>query len=126
MTSRRGEKRVSVGFLPSGVEKAVTSALGQKQTSRHVRVMSVILLKADIHKRGLHVCFVPSADFRNLGWPNSSGLRRSSRLKVADKPFERLIEIDGADPKNASGTPISLGAESSPRRPLEGEKDGTS
>jgi hypothetical protein len=28
------------------------SALGQKQTSRHVRVMSVIPLKADIHQRG--------------------------------------------------------------------------
>jgi hypothetical protein len=28
------------------------SALGHKQTSRHVRVMSVIPLKADIHQRG--------------------------------------------------------------------------
>jgi hypothetical protein len=35
------------------------SALGQKQTSRHVRVMSVIPLKADIHQRGLHVRLVP-------------------------------------------------------------------
>jgi hypothetical protein len=35
------------------------SALGQKQTSRHVRVMSVIPLKADIHQRFEHVCFVP-------------------------------------------------------------------
>jgi hypothetical protein len=31
------------------------SAMGQKQTSRHVRVMSVVPLKADIHQRGLHV-----------------------------------------------------------------------
>ena len=31
------------------------SALGQKQTSRHVRVMSVVPLKADIHQRALHV-----------------------------------------------------------------------
>ena len=31
------------------------SALGQKQTSRHVRVTSVSTLTADIHKRGLHV-----------------------------------------------------------------------
>ena len=36
------------------------SAKGQKQTSRHVRVMSVIPLKADIHQRGLHVRLVPS------------------------------------------------------------------
>jgi len=37
------------------------TALGQKQTSRHVRVMSVIPLKADIHRRGLHVGLVPIA-----------------------------------------------------------------
>ena len=35
--------------------KQATSALGQKRTSRHVRVMSVISLKADIHRRHLHV-----------------------------------------------------------------------
>ena len=28
------------------------SALGHEQTSRHIRVMSVIPLKADIHQRG--------------------------------------------------------------------------
>ena len=28
-------------------------------TSRHVRVKSVLPLKADIHQRGLHVPFVP-------------------------------------------------------------------
>ena len=38
------------------------SALGHEQTSRHVRVMSVIPLKADIHQRGLHVRFVPGTD----------------------------------------------------------------
>ena len=42
----------------------VMSALGQKQTSRHVRVMSVIPLKADIRRRIEHVCFVPEADIR--------------------------------------------------------------
>ena len=35
------------------------SALGPEQTSRHVPVMSVIALKADIHQRGLHVRLVP-------------------------------------------------------------------
>ena len=35
--------------------KNLMSALGQKQTSRHVRVMSVVPLKADIHQRALHV-----------------------------------------------------------------------
>jgi hypothetical protein len=38
------------------------SASGHEQTSRHVRVMSVIPLKADIHQRGLHVRLVPEAD----------------------------------------------------------------
>ena len=37
------------------------SALGHEQTSRHVRVMSVIPLKADIRQRALHVRFVPLA-----------------------------------------------------------------
>jgi hypothetical protein len=38
------------------------SAMGHEQTSHHVRVMSVIPLKADIHQRGLHVRLVPEAD----------------------------------------------------------------
>ena len=38
------------------------SALGHEQTSRHVRVMSVIPLKADIHQRALHVRLVPATD----------------------------------------------------------------
>ena len=40
------------------------SALGQKRTSRHVRVMSVIPLKVDIHQCGLHVRLVPKATSR--------------------------------------------------------------
>ena len=47
--------------------KAGMSALGHKQKSRHVRVMSVIPLKADIYQRGLHVRFVPKADFGARG-----------------------------------------------------------
>ena len=38
------------------------SALAHEPTSRHVRVMSVSPLKADIHQRGLHVRLVPIAD----------------------------------------------------------------
>ena len=40
------------------------SALGHEQTSRRVRVMSVIPLKADIRHCIEHVCFVPKADCR--------------------------------------------------------------
>ena len=38
------------------------SALGQKRTSKHVRAMSALPPKADIHRRGRHVRFVPKAD----------------------------------------------------------------
>ena len=38
--------------------KGETSTLGHEQTSRNVRVMSVIPLKADIHQRSVHVRLV--------------------------------------------------------------------
>jgi hypothetical protein len=45
------------------------SALDQKQTSRHVPVVSVIPLKADIHQRGLHVRLVQtSGNIHNEMW----------------------------------------------------------
>jgi hypothetical protein len=51
---------VIVFALPDTPYSALeTSALGQKQTSRHVRVSP---LKADIHQRGLRVRLVPLAD----------------------------------------------------------------
>jgi hypothetical protein len=40
----------------------VMSALGHERTSHHVRFMSVLPVKADLHKRGLHVRLVPIAD----------------------------------------------------------------
>ena len=39
-----------------------TSALGQKQTMEHVRVMSALPPKADIGTQPRDVCFVPKAD----------------------------------------------------------------
>jgi hypothetical protein len=50
------------------------SGMGHEQTSRHVHAMSVIPLKADIHQRGLHVCFVPEADIA-ASWIRSARLR---------------------------------------------------
>jgi hypothetical protein len=52
---------------------AAMSALGHKQTSRDVCVMSVISLKGDIHLRGLHVCLVPLTDLLQRGATASSG-----------------------------------------------------
>ena len=43
------------------------SALGQKRTSEHVRIMSALPPKADIAKRDRHVCFVPKADIPHCG-----------------------------------------------------------
>jgi hypothetical protein len=43
------------------------SVMGQKQTSRHVRAMSVISLKADIVSASGHVRYVPKADLSPIG-----------------------------------------------------------
>jgi hypothetical protein len=42
------------------------SALGHEQTSRNVRVMSVIPLKTDIRQREWHVRYVPKADISSI------------------------------------------------------------
>src|SRR6516164_967671 len=55
-------------LIPLGVKlhrsnpELPTSALGQKRTSAHLRVMSALPPKADIRRRELDVRFVPKAD----------------------------------------------------------------
>ena len=55
------------------------SAVGHEQTYRHVRVMSVIPLKADIRQRKWHVRYVPCMDGRphlepkRIGWQWNDG-----------------------------------------------------
>jgi hypothetical protein len=49
--------------------------MGQKQTSRNVRLTYVIPPKADIHRRGLHVRLVPREDMLREHIP--IGLKRS-------------------------------------------------
>ena len=46
--------------------RPVMSALGQKQTSEHVRRMSALPPKADIGTESRNVRFVPKADIANL------------------------------------------------------------
>jgi hypothetical protein len=53
------------------------SALGQKQTSRHVRVMSAIPLKADVRQRDWRVRYVPLADIHVI---NAATLRAPGLL----------------------------------------------
>jgi hypothetical protein len=69
------------------------SALGQKQTSRRVRLMSALPPKADIADRDRYVRFVPEADlctaakvspllFRFQNWPRGRGV--GSICRVSD------------------------------------------
>ena len=57
------------------------SALGHKRTSRNVRVVSAIPLKADIHQRDLHVRLVPKA-----------GLKLYS-LNMVVRAFTRIVRL---------------------------------
>ena len=59
----RGRTRAATLDLSKLPLLGATSALGHKRTWCHVRVMSVIPFKADIHQRGLYVRLVPKADF---------------------------------------------------------------
>ena len=51
-------------LLRSNNSLRLMSALGQQQTSVHVRVMSALPPKADIAERGRHVRLVPISDIR--------------------------------------------------------------
>jgi hypothetical protein len=58
--------------------------LGHEQTSRNIRVMSVIPLKADIHQCGLNVCLVPLADIHvhSLEQTKEPRSSRHGRIRV--------------------------------------------
>jgi hypothetical protein len=56
--------RVLVVAGPHSHRSLEMSALGQKQTSAHVRVLSASPPKADITQRCCHVRFVPKAHIR--------------------------------------------------------------
>ena len=63
----RGRTRAATLNLSKLPLLEATSALGHEQTSRHVRVMSVIPLKADIRQREWHVRYVPLGDIAQQG-----------------------------------------------------------
>jgi hypothetical protein len=52
--------------------------MGQEPTSRHVGVMSVIPLKADIHQRNMHVRFVPRTDIDTTPMSHEAQVTRAS------------------------------------------------
>jgi hypothetical protein len=65
------------------------SALGHEQTSHHVRVMSVIPLKADIHQHGLHVRLVPQADKRTF---RPAVFTRSATIDLGTQSLRLLVD----------------------------------
>jgi hypothetical protein len=56
------------------------SAMGHEQTSRHVRVMSVLPLKADIRQREWHVRYVPATDIPPVRLPRQEGAVKDTLL----------------------------------------------
>jgi len=57
------------------------SALGQKRTSEHVRVMSALPPKADIPESDWHVRFVPKADIAHRH-PNAARCGRAQQRQA--------------------------------------------
>jgi hypothetical protein len=70
------------------------SALGQKQTSHRLRVMSALPPKADIAGRQLDVRFVPIADAPPLEGAQPRGLLRQASLFKSCK--DRTCHFGGA------------------------------
>ena len=82
-------------------KSAQMSTMGHKRTSRHVRVMSVIPLKADIHQRGLHVRLVPCVDGSWLASQNFM-LRRWS-VQPCVRPVSAVRMTAGHNALRGSG-----------------------
>jgi hypothetical protein len=61
-----GRKPLVQRAMPRSTAGGLTSALGHKQTSHCVGIMSALPPKADIGERDPHVCFVPIADIAYL------------------------------------------------------------
>ena len=69
------------------------SALSHEQTSRHVRVMSVIPLKADIHQGGLRVRFVPKADILRTAIVRLLTMRSRNRANTRPRGGPRCAKF---------------------------------
>jgi hypothetical protein len=67
------------------------SGMGHEQTSRNVRVMSVIPLKAVVDQRGLHVRFVPQAEVPDSRQRLAFDLLRSAANTTLRPCYARLV-----------------------------------
>jgi hypothetical protein len=83
------------------MKPALMSALGHEQTSHHIRIMSVILLKADIHQCGLHVRLVPCVDGSGLASQNFTSRRWSVQPCV--RPVSAVRMTAGHNALRGSG-----------------------
>src|SRR5215469_12645051 len=91
------------------------SALGQKRTSKHVRVMSALPPKADIGTQSRNVRFVPNADYQRSISPNTMSRELSiagtsaSMCPRVKKSMAPKCGYDGArrllDPNNFASGP---------------------
>src|SRR5215471_1370262 len=78
------------------------SALGQKRTSKHVRVMSALPPKADIGTQSRNVRFVPDADYQRSISPKgefgvylvSEGTNQPYRCKIRAPSYPHLGAMD--------------------------------
>ena len=77
------------------------SALGHEQTSRDVRVMSVIPLKADMLIVGINVCYVPCVDGSRLASQNFTSRRWSVQPCV--RPVSAVRMTAGHNALRGSG-----------------------
>ena len=90
---RQGFASGGMGFrvsLQCSNPERLMSAMGQKRTSRLVRVMSALPPKADIHRRNSitePVRSPGSTDLQNAGTPSRTGRRYSASACVSQKPM---------------------------------------
>ena len=84
----------------SPLQTAEMSALGHEQTTRHVHIMSVIPLKADIHQREWHVRLVPEADIAQqeaVAAGQVTPYKFSGPVKAMGRCYAGLIVASAAD-----------------------------
>src|SRR5262249_17897732 len=85
------------------------SALGQKRTFAHVRVMSALPPKADIDKQNCDIRFVPKADIAHRSMTvisSASPWRRSCHMPLrTDAASSKGMWIQLAVAKRATGAP---------------------
>ena len=103
----------------SDEESAMKSTGWGTWISNHVHVMSVILLKADIRQRSLHVRLVPIADVASAHHLGACGQCTSTPSRSADRSHDASLHVvlslalEGEDFWSGRATPA--GASSPPR-----------